>query len=905
MSISQKQFEEKIVETVLALSALANPDFGREHIRKNVDLAIQMLITNNRETEEYSLDKDKIVEVILRKRSAGTSFHTLKDFQDTNHEEWLDTKRYLIEEGSHWNAFKKYLERQISEPQIKEIDRSTNSILGAIEDPERSGTWFSRGLVIGDVQSGKTTNFIGVCNKALDAGYKVVVVLSGLHNNLREQTQIRFEEGVTGWNTSLEETEKLCGVSKLLGADAEKIRISHLTNRGEDGDFISSKNPGVILGQSPLYSINKKNKDTLGHLINYFRLELEGRDSSSVPILLIDDEADNASVDTSKEDNEGPSAINRLIKELLNLFPKKAYIGYTATPFANILINPEEGDDLFPHNFISILGRPENYIGASRVFGEISDAGEEKGGDNAQVVLRQTELNWFVNLDDNPYFDDWKSFIPEPNKKSSIDFMDELPLSLKEAIYSFLISVSIRNLRGDRFQHKTMLIHATRLVTLQERLKFLVNDFIQEIYYSMTNTRNGAENVHTLQMQEIFKYRYPEVSEKWKDIRYELRETIALTLDHVFEVNGNSKDVIDEKKWKNGLTSIRVGGEKLSRGLTLQGLITSYFLRVSKPYDTLMQMGRWFGYRDNYEDLCQIYTTAQLFNWFGHIANASERLRDRVFEMNRIEMDPTEYRQQIQSHPGAMLVTALNKQRFARNMSLSFASDLVQLTTFELAEQTNYIQHQNLDLVKKLMRDLLGLIKPENTKAARIFRGAEASTVTDFISAFEHSKGAGTWHSESLCKYISAMAAKGELVNWTIAFQTSTKPDKNSEVFKIEDWKVHSNFRDGGADSFGRFTINRQALVSPGHEKFDFPKNEQSSLKGMTRKQVQGKRPCTRGLLIIYLVTLGTKDAQTGLINVIKTVPALAVSFPRSENAEKITYLVGTGFDGLIEEGFD
>ena len=905
MSINEKEFNEKIVELVLSLTSSATVEINRETLPQHVQDAVRMMKVMNREAEAFQTDIALLVERILRVRNAGTSFHRLDASTTTDHQEWLDNKRSKIEEGAHWNAFRRYLQRQMSPEQLKEIDGATDSILGAIEDPEREGNWFSRGLVIGDVQSGKTTNFVALCNKALDAGYMAIVVLSGLHNNLRQQTQIRFEEGVTGFNSSEEvpASKKACGVAMNLGNEADRLRVAYLTNRGERGDFVSGRSPGVILGNAPIFSVNKKNKDTLGHLIRFFQGELSSVDAAEVPILLIDDEADNASIDTSSED-ESPSRINSLIKELLALFPRKAYIGYTATPFANVLINPEEDDDLFPHNFISILGRPDNYIGASKVFGEISDFGDERGGDEAEIIDRETDLNWFVNLDDTPYDADWRDFIPAPNKQSSIHSMTELPLSIVEAVYCFLISVSVRNLRGDNHQHKTMLIHCTRLLVLQERLLELVDDLVDDIYNAMVTTPLGGDNKHLREMRNIFDVRYPNISENWEDIREGLKDAVSETRRHVFAINGNSKDVIDEGRYPNGLTSIRIGGDKLSRGLTLPGLMTSYFLRVSKPYDTLMQMGRWFGYRDNYEDICQIFTTSQLFNWFGHVANASERLRSRIFEKNRESLEPTEYRQQILSHPGAMLVTALNKQRHSRLMAISFAGDLEQLTTYEMGESFEQKQKENFTLVEDLLLELKNGSSQEPEPTAYIFNGIGPDRVCKFISDFHHSKGAGTWHAESLSKYIAAMAEKGELTDWTVAFQTSSRPHESSEIVDVSGWPMTSNVRNGKMYPSGRFTLANRALVSAGHEKFDFSPEERKQLAGLSRKEVQGKRPPTRGLLIIYLVTAARIEKKE-VKQVYGTVPALAISFPSSDNGAKVTYVVGTGFDQIEDEAFN
>ena len=185
---------------------------------------------------------EKLVDKIADQLSINTEDHTIINFRDTQHIEWLDRRRVEIEQGIHWSTYRKYLSTWLSNFILRELDKSTDKILSHIEDPERQGSWSSRGLVIGDVQSGKTTNFSGVVNKALDAGYKVIIILSGLHNNLRTQTQQRFEEGVTGSNTKSDAVSNFCGVARYI-EDPSKLRIEGLTSRNDTVDITKVKEP--------------------------------------------------------------------------------------------------------------------------------------------------------------------------------------------------------------------------------------------------------------------------------------------------------------------------------------------------------------------------------------------------------------------------------------------------------------------------------------------------------------------------------------------------------------------------------------------------------------------------------------------------------------------------------------
>jgi len=898
--MNEKQYTDKIVEQVLLLIQGAERELTRESIKEISEIQFQSLQITFSNPHGVVPNYDRIVEKIIAIHQAGTTVNSAIQFSDTQHEEWLDRKRDRIDNGLHWNAFRKYLSRKLSEDQLNEQNNSTDKILGYIEDPERIGRWHSRGLVIGDIQSGKTTNFIALSNKAIDAGYKAIVVLSGLHNNLRKQTQIRFEEGVSGWNTKPSQGNKssYCGIATPPpeGVDPYSLKIGHLTTREDQGDLLINRESALKLGRECIYSVNKKNYRTLENLIKYFRTELEGiGNKEEVPFLLIDDESDNASIDTNKPDDDESSKINKLIRELLNLFPRNSYVAYTATPFANILIDPEGDDDLFPRNFIMTLGRPDNYIGALKVFGNINDDGEE---DDTEAIEREVDYDWFINLDDAPFYSDWESFIPRRNHRDSLDHMNELPTSLREAIYSFIISIAIRNSRGDRFEHKTMLVHATRLKDLQNRLQVLIADFVDEIHASFAIPQLNSANEHLENIKLVFKNRYGEVPETLNDIMPELSESISSLKNHVYGINGDNKDVLDEDEYPNGLNSIRIGGDKLSRGLTLPGLVVSYFIRVSRMYDTLMQMGRWFGYRENYEDICQIYTTAQLYNYFGHVSNASESLRSRIFDMNRMNFKPTEYRQQIQSHPGTMLVTALNKQRYTREITLSFSKELVQLTSFNVSRKNNelLIQERNFKYVEDLMGKLSQVYNYTDKRGARVFSDVSSDETIRFIEKFEYSSESGTWHGRNIISYINEMNLKGELQNWSIAFQTSTKPAPESVPIKISTWEMRSNVRAGHKSALGIFSMSNRSLVSIGHEKFDFDNDSLNELSGKSRRDIRTARNKNNALLILYVVTPKTSD------EILDPVCSLAISFPSSPNASGVSYIAGSGFDDFDEE---
>ena len=892
MSSSIKDIEEEIYLIVFKLLNGGTILPNREQIQSTLEAHLDLKKkTSDAIGQPFPADKinvEKLTDKIATNLSIETETHSVVDLISTQHIEWMDRRRADIENGLHWQAYRKLQSSKLSNFIVEELDNSTDKILSRIEDPLREGKWASRGLVVGDVQSGKTTNFLGVINKGLDAGYKIIIVLSGLHNNLRVQTQERFEEGVTGSNSKTDAVSTFCGVAKFID-DPQRLRIEGITSRNDTGDFTRVKQPNSTFTKT--FSINKKNVNTLTRLIKYIKSFIpEGQSTHrDLPLLLIDDEADHASVNTKKPDFD-PSTINRLIKELLSLFDKNTYIGYTATPFANVLIDIENTKDLFPRNFIMCLGRAENYIGPSHVFGEYEDEDTSKDG-IIDITKRKTEVDWFRNLD-NPltYDSDWQDFLPNKHTK---DFnLGDLPLSLKEAIYSFLVGVSIRNLRGDEYEHKTMLIHITRFQNVQRQAVELVDAFVDDVYADLRMEQlNKEKDSHIDHIKIVYKNDFQNSGVSWNQIEPTLKNSASLIKGHVYGINGDFKDVIDEDKYPNGLTSIRIGGDKLSRGLTLPGLMTSYFLRTSRMYDTLMQMGRWFGYRDNYVDLCRIFTTGRLYNWYGHIANASEGLRARIEQMNTRVLAPTEYQQQIQSHPGMMLVTALNKQYHAKKLSISFNNSSPQIYSFNLSESGVREHEENLELCGSFLGNISKISSPEISNFNTIFRKIPSKKIIEFTNSFNYDQEVvGIWNKKMIGNYIKEMNQINELTHWTVVLFSNTTRAQDSEV---NVGKFLSRPLQRKNRMFENTMTITRSIMNERSEYLDFTESEISDLKTLipipNREDFRKARPKERGLLVIYMV-----DASVGEANMDFILPTCAISFPNSENAKSTEFTVNS-----------
>ena len=335
-----------------------------------------------------NLDRQAIIDELIRRYSLWIGKDTtLKSEQ--GHQAWLNLERK--KDWRYWQRYRDWTEGNLSWKVADSLSKSTDAVLELLEDPQRPGEWDRRGLVVGHVQSGKTAHYTGVICKAADAGYKIIVVLAGLHNNLRSQTQVRLDEGFLGYATN-PNPEILDFIGVGSGGRDANIKPNCATNRTETGDFNTkvAKHLAITPEQRPWLFVVKKNKTVLQRVLEWIGNHVADstdqtgrRFVAQLPILIVDDEADHASVDTgeqvfredgSPDDEHEPTAINSRIRKILRSFARSAYVGYTATPFANIFIHErgttrDEGQDLFPSSFIINLAAPSNYVGPVRVFG--------------------------------------------------------------------------------------------------------------------------------------------------------------------------------------------------------------------------------------------------------------------------------------------------------------------------------------------------------------------------------------------------------------------------------------------------------------------------------------------------------------------------------------------------------
>lgn len=870
------------------------------------------------------------------------------------HEPWLDASRKR--DWRYWQRYQAYLERKMSGTAVDALNKSTDKILGLLEDPLREGWWDRRGLVVGHVQSGKTASYSGLICKAADAGYKIIIVLAGLHNNLRSQTQIRLEEAFLGYKTPISEDSIIPVGVGLIDSDS-RILPNCATNRKNSGDFTTriAQHCSISPEQRPWLFVVKKNKTVLERLLKWIRNHVADTTDSvtgrrivtALPLLLIDDEADNASVDTGEQtfnedgmpdEEHQPKAINRGIRKILHSFARSAYVGYTATPFANIFIHrrnstPETGPDLFPQSFIINLAAPSNYVGPSRVFGLRSIDG------------RSGSLPLVREFEDHTGEENIGGWMPPKHNKEHIpifDGADTIPDSLKEAIYSFILATATKVVRGLGREHSSMLIHVTRFTMVQSKVHYQVREFVGKLRQHIT--RQIDHEIILNQLEQLWVTDFQPVSVELKPLLdkeegaslllptwAEIVDVLPDVLDdiEVRMINGTAKDALDyDEQSSKGLKVIAIGGDKLARGLTLEGLCSSYFVRTTKMYDTLMQMGRWFGYRPGYLDVCRLYTTHDLIEWFGHIADASEELRQEFDAMAESGGTPKEYGLKVQSHP-VLMVTSPIKMRSAKSIQLTFSGDLLETVAFH---QETAVLEANLAAVESLLssvgapkeKDLIVRERPNKAGFDRwkghLWEDVPFDDVCDFFTCYTTHPMSRKVNSALISEFIKKMAEDGELNSWTVALLGggSGQPWEFSNGLRIENMLIRK--RDEKISD--RYSIGR--LMSPKDEAIDLNLDEWTAalLKtiaswrpdaGMQVTSVEPTPPEVpngpairslrgfgadgikpnpqRGVLLIYLLD-STHPDGANLSHADHPVVGFGVSFPASQSTTKVVYEV-------------
>ncbi len=924
--INEQQYQRVRIVTLQLLNSVDAPP--REHIREKVKTAFSAC-----EIPAEDQDVNRLCIDIETSLNVWVGAISVLDAEE-NHVDWLSDTMSIISsdrqqiEWDFWRRYERFLQEVRSWPPnvLASMDRTTTAILKRLEDPRRTGKWDRRGMIVGSVQSGKTSNFVGLICKAVDAGYKLIVVLTGLHNNLRSQTQFRLDDELLGYDTDknlkFDEGNTRMGVGRLPGE--RLLRIHSLTSSNDKGDFNQkvARQMGIMPGGDPILLVVKKNVSVLRNLNGWARSILAGNDGiiRGVPLLVIDDECDQASINTKPLEFDDPdydvTRINEQIRNLLNAFEKCAYVGYTATPFASIFIHPGNPhsklrEDIFPESFIISLPTPSNYVGPLEVFG--IDRDDELGFEQRESlpVLRPVKDN--------------ETLIPDRHDKELV--ISDLPDSLKEAILGFILSCAARTVRGQQRTHNSMLIHVSKYVSVQNQVRDLITEELKNIQRRIRYGDGGSSD-HIMQRLKLLwetdfipttSRMNPSLITTWEELQPNIEAASSKII--IKTINGNTNDILDYRRHAlDGVSVIAIGGDKLSRGLTLEGLTVSYYLRATRMYDTLLQMGRWFGYKDSYIDLCRIYTTPELINWYRWITMASEELRRDFIHMESIGATPKDFGLRVRHHPGELLITAINKMRSGTRMKLSYANTMNETLVFH--RDPSIVTH-NFEIADKFIAGLG--VPTRNRKGDRyayspghIWDDVPAENVISFLTAFIMHPDARRAKTELLVRYIRSQLEQADLSKWCVALlsRDSGTQGRNAVIGGLT---VSCFVRKQEQNLVFPDKFGLKRIVAPKHEAADLTKEEykealtdtveawrQATAKGIGKApaakeapdipspmNIRLHRPRTRGLLLIYPIDPDASEWD----HYNNPVIGLAISFPANPDARAIDYVVNKVYE--------
>ena len=628
-------------------------------------------INGNQPRELTKKEEEKIKKYVWSRITVVVDPGVMLTDNDEIHESWKNS----VDNHEYWERYEHYLDKEKHWPptSLDSIDRSSDAVLDLLGNP-KSEKFNRRGLLMGDVQSGKTANYTAICNKATDAGYNIIIVLTGVIEDLRIQTQGRLDFEFIGKDSEGMKDGK--GIKKLKKVGVSKYNPNPtaafpVTTVEDDFKKSTADSNGIRLNNmsGTAVFIVKKNVSVLTNLRDWLKSSSDNDpDFKNKSILVLDDEADNAGVNVADKDQD-PTKINRRIRQILRLFSKKSYLAITATPFANIFINPRAldeniadddpaGEDLFPKDFIQVLDVPSNYIGANKIF-----------GDNAPYENR------IIIIDRNS-----ASVCLDVKHKKDAEF-NEIPNDLKNALSYFVLVNAVRDFRGHENTHRSMMVHMSRFTDVQGRIVTQIEGWLYRV-------RNDLRNYSKLPVSEAEKSSsYIKYLHKVFD-DFDLENVAAISWEKllsgylknavqdikVLERNSSKRsEMIDYNNHPEGLRVIAVGGNSFSRGLTLEGLCVSYFYRNVSAYDTLMQMGRWFGYRDGYEDLWYVWMDQATRDNFYGVNESIEELKDDLRTMSRKKRAPKDFGIRIKHSASSLMVTAKNKMRTASSVSVSLS----------------------------------------------------------------------------------------------------------------------------------------------------------------------------------------------------------------------------------------
>lgn len=790
MTESQYTILKQFTRTFIDLSLSQGKELKLEDIDSYINQAVMLSKLDCDEAAKTRLFIDMEYEYKIVHNKGQAIFN---DYGEKR--EWYSNLK--IQDNFFWSRYKDYLinHSSISRISINLLDDITlPDIMNCLGNPNDAldKPRLRRGLIIGDVQSGKTATYTGLICKAADAGYKVVILLTGITENLRRQTQERIDEGIVGITLKKEgKIEKYPRVG--VGLDNKQIKATSVTSTLNDFVGNCNKITMSLASNSLVLFVIKKNVSVLQRLFNWLREQnidpVKGY--VNVPMLLIDDEADNASVNTRKDETD-PTRTNKLIRQICNLFMNSTYVGFTATPFANVFIDPDSVDamqhaDLFPEHFIYALEAPSNYVGADKIFYPegtfyhnlryITDITEP---DYASEEYKDLVQNNLEVLNSGTFY-----------YKHKKEWDGILPNSLRESILCFCLANVVRDLRGQSKEPRSMLVNMSRFIHVQKVITGHVAEWFEALFNDIrVNFNEDASKNHHLplygELRSLWEKHFSQVNDV-TFARVSQKATLLAALEkiEVKMVNGSKQSASLNYKENPSLRVIAIGGLALSRGLTLEGLMVSYFYRNTATFDVLMQMGRWFGYRRGYEDLFQIWTSHTSALWYAEVAKASAELKNDIREMFDQQLTPKDFGIKVRDNCDELQITASNKMRTAvsKDMMYSFYGNI-----YDTPYITSKIEHNkiNMQRVQELASELFAQgyslrftdykkvnkdVNDTSDGSSRYFADVPKEVVAEFLRGIKYSMANPRFDAKNIINFLEDEDTEGVDL-WDVVFES-------------------------------------------------------------------------------------------------------------------------------------
>lgn len=756
-------------------------------------------------------------------------------------------------EDSHWNKYKKNLQKKNwPENSIKILDEYSGRIVSRLANPNAAVATTKKGLVIGHIQSGKTANIMAVVAKAVDAGYKAVIIMAGSKELLRQQTQDRMnrELGIASLSNPLDPATD-------YNNNSGWARWSSYNN-----DIVNHGTPGI--GDDALIVITKKNVNGDGGTLPTLLRNIQAH--RNIPTLIIDDECDEA---TPNGMPNGLQPVHAAVRRLIEAHNKVSYVGYSATPFANVLINRGSTKDLYPRDFIIPLPKPEGYIGSDDIFGSSLIKTDEELNEEFKPTLGLDIIRELSS-------DEIQLICANRSEKKWND--------LKFALKYYILAATVRRLKTRNMTHTSMLINVDVAIQVQRNISTRVADLLKSVNPAQYPDNPGMNTIYKTAWCDLQKTASKHVEVENLEFSYIMKEipkTIELIRVKVENADAAAAERLNFSEiHKEGDAKhyIVIGGNMVSRGVTLEGLLVSYFGRNSKNYATLTQMGRWLGFRSKYIDLCRIWMSNENKYAYRQLALVEQEIREDISLLEKKNVTPMEFPPRIRIIEGYQIARPALMQNVKETFRHFFAGQAIETTKFyddqhqptpqslEQNQQDTFYSKpdnaisENWKACQDLVEGILGgNCRPETAAdgSSILFKNIDVKLIIRFLEAYHiHPKQVALYDEPDVNHLINYLEEyKNDHKKWNVVIRSVPTNKSALLPFKSKYNLPEIGFSYRSREKNHRTHIEIDRLMNGSHVLLDMPKAYKNQKEDRTIKEMLERRNeenNNQSLLVLY-----------------------------------------------------